>query len=74
MASSQAGDAIDVADFIDRQPVGAFQLKVLLICAAVLFLDGFEPRPSAMSRRRWRKNGASPRARSVRCSAPACSG
>ena len=42
MADSQAGDAIDVADFIDRQPVGGFQLKLLLTCAAVLFLDGFD--------------------------------
>jgi len=42
MTSSQAGGAIDVADFIDRQPVGGFQLKLLLICAAVLFLDGFD--------------------------------
>src|SRR6204780_2036898 len=33
---------IDVADFIDQQPVGAFQLKLLLTCAAVLFLDGFD--------------------------------
>jgi AAHS family 4-hydroxybenzoate transporter-like MFS transporter len=37
------GDAtIDIADFIDRQPVGAFQFKLLLTCAAVLFLDGFD--------------------------------
>jgi AAHS family 4-hydroxybenzoate transporter-like MFS transporter len=42
MTSSQAGGAIDVADFIDRQPVGGFQLKLLLTCAAVLFLDGFD--------------------------------
>ena len=42
MESSQAGGAIDVADFIDRQPIGAFQLKLLLTCAAVLFLDGFD--------------------------------
>src|SRR6202166_1121750 len=33
---------IDVAEFIDRQPVGGFQLKLLLTCAAVLFLDGFD--------------------------------
>ena len=33
---------VDVADFIDRQPVGRFQLKLLLTCAAVLFLDGFD--------------------------------
>ena len=42
MANSQAGGAIDVADFIDRQPVGGFQFKLLLTCAAVLFLDGFD--------------------------------
>jgi MFS transporter, AAHS family, 4-hydroxybenzoate transporter len=44
MAVSQAqGDgAIDVAGFIDQQPVGGFQIKLLLTCAAVLFLDGFD--------------------------------
>jgi MFS transporter, AAHS family, 4-hydroxybenzoate transporter len=38
MASSQ----VDVADFIDTQPVGGFQIRLLLTCAAVLFLDGFD--------------------------------
>src|SRR5437879_3893923 len=33
---------IDVAEFIDQQPVGGFQIRLLLICAAVLFLDGFD--------------------------------
>src|SRR3984885_3876578 len=33
---------IDVAEFIDQQPVGGFQLQLLLTCAAVLFLDGFD--------------------------------
>src|ERR1700680_4338359 len=33
---------VDVTEFIDRQPVGGFQLKLLLTCAAVLFLDGFD--------------------------------
>src|ERR1700709_1079601 len=43
MAAIQPHDgSIDVADFIDRQPVGAFQIKLLLTCAAVLFLDGFD--------------------------------
>jgi len=43
MADNQgAAPAIDVVEFIDRQPVGAFQLKLLLTCAAVLFLDGFD--------------------------------
>ena len=35
-------EAIDVAAFIDTQPVGAFQVKLLLTCATVLFLDGFD--------------------------------
>src|ERR1700709_992331 len=41
MAATQTqGGAIDVADFIDQQPVGAFPIKLLATCAAVLFLDG----------------------------------
>src|SRR5471032_1782860 len=45
MAASQAQmgtSPVDVADFIDTQPVGGFQLRLLLTCAAVLFLDGFD--------------------------------
>src|SRR6202163_4670505 len=45
MAISQTEDGaapIDVAEFIDRQPVGGFQIRLLLTCAAVLFLDGFD--------------------------------
>jgi AAHS family 4-hydroxybenzoate transporter-like MFS transporter len=40
----QAGatPAIDLVDFIDRQPVGGFQIRLLLTCAAVLLLDGFD--------------------------------
>ena len=41
-ASTTDATAIDVAKFIDAQPVGAFQIKLLLICATVLFLDGFD--------------------------------
>jgi AAHS family 4-hydroxybenzoate transporter-like MFS transporter len=37
-----AASAIDVVDFIDGQPVGGFQIRLLLSCAAVLFLDGFD--------------------------------
>jgi AAHS family 4-hydroxybenzoate transporter-like MFS transporter len=33
---------VDVATFIDTQPVGGFQIRLLLTCAAVLFLDGFD--------------------------------
>src|ERR1700716_1456313 len=45
MAISQAQlstSPVDVAACIDRQPVGGFQIKLLLTCAAVLFLDGFD--------------------------------
>jgi AAHS family 4-hydroxybenzoate transporter-like MFS transporter len=46
MANSQPGGgdppAIDIVDFLDRHPVGGFQIGVLLTCAAVLFLDGFD--------------------------------
>src|SRR6202165_1317631 len=37
-----SASVVDVAEFIDQQPVGGFQLKLLLTCAAVLFLDGFD--------------------------------
>src|SRR6516165_1421329 len=37
-----AAPAINLVEFIDRQPVGGFQLRLLLTCAAVLFLDGFD--------------------------------
>jgi MFS transporter, AAHS family, 4-hydroxybenzoate transporter len=33
---------IDLVGFIDRQPVGGFHFRLLLICAAVLFFDGFD--------------------------------
>lgn len=33
---------VDVAAFIEAQPVGGFQIRLLLTCAAVLFLDGFD--------------------------------
>jgi AAHS family 4-hydroxybenzoate transporter-like MFS transporter len=43
MAISQDGaPPVDVVEFIDQQPVGGFQIKLLLTCAAVLFLDGFD--------------------------------
>jgi AAHS family 4-hydroxybenzoate transporter-like MFS transporter len=44
MSATQSGSAspVDVAAFIDAQPVGAFQVKLLLACAAVLVLDGFD--------------------------------
>jgi AAHS family 4-hydroxybenzoate transporter-like MFS transporter len=41
-SNAGGGPAIDIADFIDRQPIGGFQIKLLLMCAAVLFLDGFD--------------------------------
>src|SRR5476651_932749 len=45
MAISQmqaSGTPVDVAGFIEQQPVGGFQVGLLLTCAAVLFLDGFD--------------------------------
>jgi len=33
---------VDISTVIDTQPVGAFQWRVFLLCAAVLFVDGFD--------------------------------
>src|SRR3979411_1021576 len=41
-AQATSASPIDVAEFIDAQPVGGFQSRLLLTCAAVLFLDGFD--------------------------------
>src|ERR1700736_2963923 len=40
--STSAPGVTDVAAFIDEQPIGRFQIRLLLTCAAVLFLDGFD--------------------------------
>ena len=40
--SQSSASPVDVVEFIDQQPVGGFQIRLLLICAAVLFLDGFD--------------------------------
>src|SRR5579864_9685878 len=42
MPETNDASPVDVAAFIDAQPVGAFQIKLLLTCAAVLLLDGFD--------------------------------
>src|SRR5215470_17247098 len=42
LGETAAGPAVDVVEFIDSQPVGGFQIRLLLTCAAVLFLDGFD--------------------------------
>ena len=34
--------AVNVSDIIDTRPVGAFQLRAFLLCALVLFVDGFD--------------------------------
>jgi MFS transporter, AAHS family, 4-hydroxybenzoate transporter len=33
---------MDPIAFIDAQPIGGFQVRLVLICAAVLLLDGFD--------------------------------
>ena len=38
----QGNATIDIQSFIDAQPVGAPQVRLLLTCAAVLFADGFD--------------------------------
>ncbi len=42
MSQDSGASSVDVVEFIDQQPVGGFQIRLLLTCAAVLFLDGFD--------------------------------
>jgi AAHS family 4-hydroxybenzoate transporter-like MFS transporter len=34
--------AVNVSEVVDQRPIGAFQLRAFLLCAAVLFVDGFD--------------------------------
>ena len=38
----QSRPAVDLPAFIDAQPVGRGQVTLLLLCAAILFVDGFD--------------------------------
>ena len=40
--AAPAGHRIDLAGFIDSQPVGRNQIWLVLMCAAVLFVDGYD--------------------------------
>jgi AAHS family 4-hydroxybenzoate transporter-like MFS transporter len=42
LAQEKSTPSIEVAEFINAQPVGGYQIKLLATCAAVLFLDGFD--------------------------------
>src|ERR1700747_2899207 len=44
MSAAPKSDAstVDVAEFIDAHPISGFQVRLLLTCATVLFLDGFD--------------------------------
>ena len=64
---------IDVPEYIDRQPVGAFQIRLLLICAAVLFIDGFDTQAIGYVAPAVGRNGSCRAERSDPCSAPGCS-
>lgn len=42
VAANRPAPDIDVAAFIDDQPVGRLHIRLLILCAAVLFADGFD--------------------------------
>ncbi len=33
---------VDISQIIDEQPLSRFQIKVIVLCAAALFMDGFD--------------------------------
>ena len=39
--STESG-AVDVTKLIDDNKIGKFQIRILLLCAAVIFIDGFD--------------------------------
>ena len=38
----QAAPAVDIRQFIDHRPVGPYQLLVVVLCAVIVFVDGFD--------------------------------
>jgi MFS transporter, AAHS family, 4-hydroxybenzoate transporter len=40
--TAQSPDTLDVGQLIDDRPIGRFQLGAAIICAAIVFLDGFD--------------------------------
>src|SRR5262249_19816663 len=42
MTASAAAPEVNVPALIDQQKIGAFQIRVALLCAAVVFMDGFD--------------------------------
>jgi AAHS family 4-hydroxybenzoate transporter-like MFS transporter len=41
-APASASGAVDIAGFIDAQPIGRFQLGIIILCALTVMLDGFD--------------------------------
>ena len=41
-ATAAQNTLVDVADLINGQEIGCFQIQVLLLCAAAMFVDGFD--------------------------------
>ncbi|MBV9482407.1 MAG: MFS transporter [Acidobacteria bacterium] len=39
---SPSATVVDVAELIDGQEIGRFQIRMLLLCAAAMFVDGFD--------------------------------
>ncbi len=37
-----ATESVDVSQVMDEQPISRFQIKVIVLCAAALFMDGFD--------------------------------
>lgn len=42
MAEEATGERFDVAQFIDERPIGRREIMMLVVCATVLFIDGFD--------------------------------
>ena len=69
-----SGKTVDISQIIDEQPLSRFQIKVIVLCAAALFMDGFDVTAMGyvapgLSKLWSLKPGAL-----ARCSTPACSG
>jgi AAHS family 4-hydroxybenzoate transporter-like MFS transporter len=42
MENDNRAALVEIAELIDRRPVGRFQIRVIALCACVVFMDGFD--------------------------------
>ncbi|HZF15122.1 MAG TPA: MFS transporter [Steroidobacteraceae bacterium] len=49
MSGATASNSVDIGKLIDAQPLGALQIRVILLCALIVILDGYDIQTLALT-------------------------